>query len=142
MTMPLVEQIESDYRKAKTSAKIEYDETKEQLNNKYNSEINRLAHDYEQQAGKIAKTTMNERTFIKTRAKGQKETAEDSIEGQLAHHRENYEYEIMVADIVEKGSLQKNQKNLADIQASVSSAKSELSGFRNNLRRVLFSLRP
>ena len=146
---PIVNRIESDYHTTKKTAETSYQKAKEQLNNDYKSEISRLQPDVRDQIEKIKKPISEffnqkiqkeydeKKLALITQSKSEKQKAADNTETELAEFKENYEYEMMVADVVGEGNLKKYKNNMAEIKRSVSSSKSQLDELHNTAQQIL-----
>jgi len=134
---PIVNRIESEYHTTKKTVEASYQKAKEQLNNDYKSEISRLQPDIREKIEKIQKDYDEEKLALITRTKAEKQKAASNAETQLDEFKENYEYEMMVAEVVEEGNLKKCKNNLAEIKKSVASAKSELDELNKTAEQIL-----
>ncbi len=134
---PIVSLIESEYRTAKETAEALYESIKKELDNNYNSRVYQLSQTAHEQIEKIQKGYNVQKNILIKQTKGEKEKSADDTEIELAHFKENYEYEIMTADVVHWGSLKKYQNKMAEIKESVSAAKKELNELRKNAEQIL-----
>lgn len=134
---PIVEEIKSDYHTRKKRVESSYQKSKEELDNNYKSAINQLEPKAQAEVEKIQKEYDAQKQSLITRTKHEKEEAADNTKRELAHFKENYEYEIMIAGVVEEGSLKRCQKNTAEIKESVSSAKSVLDELQRSTEQIL-----
>ncbi|MHC4124051.1 MAG: FtsK/SpoIIIE domain-containing protein, partial [Planctomycetota bacterium] len=134
---PIVNTIESSYNTTKEKIETSYQKAIEERNNNYNSQTNRLGQNYQKQLEKIQKEYDAKKHILNTRAKNRKKESADNTEVELAHFKENYDYEIMTVDVLEWGKLKKYQKNMAEIKKSVSLARLQLDELYKNAEQVL-----
>ncbi len=135
--VPIVEEIESDYHTRKKRVESSYEKAKEELNDNYRCQIDELEPNTREQAEKIQKEYAAQKQSLVARTKYEKEEAAGNARSELAHFKENYEYEIMIAGVVEEGSLKRCQKHMTEIRKSVSSAKSVLDELHRSTEQIL-----
>ena len=99
---PIVEEIESDYHTTKKRVESSYQKSKEEVDNNYKSAINQLEPKAQAEVEKIQKEYDSQKQSLITRTKHEKEEAADDTRRELAHFKENYEYKIMIAGVVEE----------------------------------------
>ena len=134
---PIVEEIESDYQTRKKCVESSYKKAKEELNDNYKCQIDELERNAREQAEKIQKEYAAQKQSLGARTKHEKEEVAGNARSELAHFKENYEYEIIIAEVVEKGNLKRCQKHMTEIRKSVSSAKSVLDELHRGTEQIL-----
>jgi len=135
--VPIVEEIESDYHTRKKRVESSYKEAKEELNDNYKCQIDELERNAREQAEKIQKEYAAQKQSLVARTKHEKEEVAGNARSELAHFKENYEYEIMIAGVVEEGNSKRCQKHMTEIRESVSSAKSVLDELQGSTEQIL-----
>ena len=137
---PVIDQVESEYRTARQIIETSFQQIKEEHDTNYQSEINQLQQHFQKQTDAIKKEYETQKHTLLTRTKNEKEKSVDNIEIEHAQFKANYDYEIMVAEIVEKGSLKKLQQKAVEVKEFVSAAKAQFDQLRERAEQDTFFL--
>jgi S-DNA-T family DNA segregation ATPase FtsK/SpoIIIE len=134
---PVIDQIQSEYRTAKHTIETSFQKIKDEHDKHYQFKLNELQQHFQEQTDVLKERHGTQKHSLLTRTKNEKEKSVDDIEIQHTKFKANFDYEIMIADIVEKASLKRLQQKAVEVRDFVSAAKAQFDQLREHAARIV-----
>ncbi len=136
---PLVSQLEKDYFATRDDLESSYNHSKEQLEDKTRSQTQAVESEHARQVEEFEKTFEGENSKVNNQAHDTKKEISNDFQNQLSEVKENFDYETMISEVVEKETLKNLELDKQKKLEKIESSKSELNDLQTQAQDIVES---
>ncbi|HPY78250.1 MAG TPA: hypothetical protein PLQ45_10425, partial [Anaerohalosphaeraceae bacterium] len=134
---PVETEMETSYQTARSSAEKKQKQSLEKIETAFQANSQTAQQQYQQQKEEIRSACDAKLRSLEEQVKDNRDKISSSTEIHVTRSRKNCEYEVMMAETVEDGAMQKSKQERHEVERAIPAAKGQLEQISAQVQQLL-----